>query len=199
MVLRDIRQGRSADIARPPRLRYSHVGFRVHDIELMAAFYSGLLGLEVTDRGTLPFPGEPKIVFLSSDPEEHHQVILMEGRQGSPGEEGMLQQLSFRVESLADLRAMQAAIEEAGVTGFRPMAHGTTWSLYFPDPEGNIIECFVNTPWHVRQPVLDDIDLSLSDEEIFAQTEAAYKDAPDFKPRQDWMEALGRRFDERWE
>ena len=45
------------------------------------------MGLEVTDRGTLPFPGEPKIVFLSSDPEEHHQVILMGGRQDSGAEE----------------------------------------------------------------------------------------------------------------
>ena len=185
--------------APPPRLHYSHVGFRVHDIELMEAFYSGLMGLEVTDRGTLPFPGEPKIVFLSSDPEEHHQVILMEGRQDSGAEGGMLQQLSFRVESLADLRAMKAAAEVAGVTDLAPMAHGTAWSVYFRDPEGNIVECFADTPWHVRQPVLDELDLSLSDEEILAQTEAAFKDAPDFQPRQNWKEALGRRLDEKWE
>ena len=79
------------------------------------------------------------------------------------------------------------------------MTQGRGWSLYFPDPEGNNIECFVDTPWHVRQPVVDALDLSLSDDEILARTEAAYEDTPDFQPMQDWKEALGRRLAERWE
>lgn len=183
-----------------PRICFSHFGFHVQDIESMVAFYTDVLGLDVTDRGTLTvFPGDPKIVFLSSDPEEHHQIVLVEGRRDEPDAGPMLQQMSFHVDSLADLRAMKVAAEAAGVTDFRSINHGNGWSLYFPDPEGNNIECFIDAPWHVRQPVLDTLDLSLSDEEILAQTEATYKDAPDFQPRQDWKESFARRLAERWE
>jgi len=181
-----------------PRVSFSHIGIHVHDIEAMVAFYTGLLGLEITDRGKLPLPGNPQIVFLSSDPEEHHQIALVEGRQDGGIEAGVVNQISFHVESLADLRAMKVAAEEAGITRFMPMSHGRGWSLYFPDPEGNGIECFVDTPWHVRQPVTDPLDLSLSDEEILAQTKAAYQDTPDFQPMETWKEALAKRLAARW-
>lgn len=182
-----------------PRAHFSHFGFHVRDIEPMVDFYSGLLGLEVTDRGVLHvFPGEPKIVFLSADPGEHHQIVLVEGRRDGADAGPVLQQISFHVESVDDLRAMKVAAEKAGVSEFRSINHGNGWSLYFPDPEGNNIECFVEAPWHVRQPVLDQLDLSLSDEEILAQTEALYGDAPDFQPREDWKESFRRRLTERW-
>ncbi len=181
-----------------PPIRFSHIGIHVHDIEVMVDFYTKLMGLEITDRGKLPLPGNPQIVFLSADPEEHHQIALVEGRQDGGIEAGVVNQLSFHVDSLAALRDMKAAAEKAGVTRFLPLSHGRGWSLYFPDPEGNGIECFVDTPWHVRQPVVDPLDLSLSDEEILAQTEAKYREPPDFQPRESWKAALERRLAERW-
>ena len=49
-------------MAETPRAYFSHVGFHVRDLELMAAFYSDLVGLEVTDRGTLHvLPAAPAI------------------------------------------------------------------------------------------------------------------------------------------
>jgi catechol-2,3-dioxygenase len=164
----------------------------------MVAFYTELLGLEITDRGKLPIPGNPQIVFLSSDPEEHHQIALVEGRQDGGIESGVINQISFHVESLADLRAMKSAAEKAGVTRFLPISHGRGWSIYFPDPEGNGIECFAETPWHVRQPVVEGLDLSLSDEEILAQTEAGFREAPDFQPMESWKQALAERLEDRW-
>ncbi len=59
------------------------------------------------------------------------------------------------------------------------------------------IECFVDTPWHVRQPLADPLDLSLSDQEILTQTEAACRDARDFQPMESWKEALARRLAEK--
>ena len=32
-----------------PRVRFSHLGLHVHDLETMVAFYTGLMGLEITD------------------------------------------------------------------------------------------------------------------------------------------------------
>ncbi len=186
-------------MTKAPRIHFSHIGIHVHDIEPMVAFYTELLGLEITDRGKLPIPGNPQIVFLSSDPDEHHQIALVEGRKDGGIEAGVVNQISFHVDSLADLRAMKAAAENAGVTRFLPISHGRGWSIYFPDPEGNGIECFAETPWHVRQPVVDGLDLSLTDEEILAQTEAAYKGTPDFQPMESWKQALTQRLAERWE
>ncbi len=173
-----------------PRVQFSHVGIHVHDIDVMVDFYTNLMGLVITDRGKLPIPGNPQIVFLSADPDEHHQIALVEGRQDGGIEAGVVNQLSFHVKDLAELRAMKAAAEKAGVERFMPISHGRGWSIYFPDPEGNGIECFVDTPWHVRQPVVDGLDLSLSDEEILAQTKAAYEGTPDFQPMAEWRDAF---------
>jgi len=79
-----------------------------------------------------------------------------------------------------------------------PISHGRGWSIYFPDPEGNNIECFVDTPWHVRQPVVDPLDLSLSDDEILAQTEESYKSTPDFKSMGAWTDEWAQRLSNRW-
>lgn len=175
-----------------PKLRFSHVGFLVRDLERMIAFYGEQLGFLLTDCGHLEvLPGRPRIAFLSRDPEEHHQLALVEGRPA--GGESTLNQISFRVGSLDDLRALRARLEAAGVVRFLPMNHGSAWSLYFPDPEGNAIECFVPSPFHTRQPVTDPLDLSRSDAEILAETEARYRDAPDFQPRARWRAAFEER------
>lgn len=166
-------------------------------MDAMVGFYTQLLGLEITDRGPLPLPGTPEIVFLSADPEEHHQIALVEGRRDGGIEAGVVNQLSFHVGSLAELRRVKEAAEKAGVVRFAPVSHGRGWSLYFPDPEGNVIECFVDTPWHVRQPVVDALDLSQSDEEIVAKTRADYADAPDFQPIDEWKRRFARRLAER--
>jgi catechol 2,3-dioxygenase-like lactoylglutathione lyase family enzyme len=175
-----------------PKLSFSHVGFLVRDIERMIEFYTGQLGFALTDRGQLDMlPGKPEIAFLSRDPDEHHQLALVSGRPDSG--EGTLNQISFRLECLADLRALRARLEASGVTRFLPMSHGNAWSLYFPDPEGNTIECFVPSPFHTRQPVTDPLDLSLPDEEILAQTESRHRNAPDFQPRASWRAAFEKR------
>jgi catechol-2,3-dioxygenase len=181
-----------------PRARFSHIGIHVHDLEKMVGFYTELLGFEITDRGKLPLPGEPAIVFLSADPEEHHQMALVEGRNDGGIQGGIVNQLSFHLDTLADLRAMKAAAEKAGVTRFMPISHGRGFSIYFPDPEGNGVECFVDAPWHVRQPVVAPLDLSLSDAEILEQTEKTYAGTPDFQPMESWKQELAARIADRW-
>ncbi len=181
-----------------PRTYFSHVGIHVHDIEKMIEFYSGLLGLEVTDRGKLNIPGTPQIAFLSSDPEEHHQIALAEGRNDKGIDVVLLNQVSFRVDDLAALRQMKSAAESLGVTQFMPLNHGNAWSIYFKDPEGNAIEVFVPSPFHVKQPVTDGLDLSKSNEEIVASTERDYAEDEAFGPMVSWREAFAKRLEERF-
>ena len=58
-------------------LVFSHMGFYVRDLERMARFYKDVLCFTETDRGDL---GTVQLVFLSRDPAEHHQIVLMSGR-----------------------------------------------------------------------------------------------------------------------
>jgi catechol 2,3-dioxygenase len=164
----------------------------------MIGFYTGLLGLELTDRGPLNIPGRPEIAFLSADPSEHHQIALAEGRNDGGGEAVVLNQISFRVDDLPALREMKRAAEDLGVKRFLPLNHGNAWSIYFDDPEGNAIEVFTGSPFHVRQPVTDGLDLGQSDSEVLASTERAYADADDFGPATSWRDAFARRLEKRW-
>ncbi|SVC70091.1 uncharacterized protein METZ01_LOCUS322945, partial [marine metagenome] len=49
-------------MANVPKIMFSHVGLYVHDLARMEEFYRTMLGLVVTDRGTLP---ERELVFMS--------------------------------------------------------------------------------------------------------------------------------------
>lgn len=187
-------------MARAPRLSFSHLGIHVHDIERMTAFYTEFMGFFVTDRGTLAvLPGQPKIVFLSRDPNEHHQLALVEGREDGGGTARVVNQISFHLDSLEDLKALAIAAEAEGIEPRMPISHGNEWSLYFPDPEGNGIECFVHTPWYVPQPVVEPLDLSASNEEIRNQTEAAFSGRAGFKPYDQWRTEFAEKHGLEWE
>ena len=187
-------------MARAPRLSFSHLGIHVHDIERMTAFYTEFMGFFVTDRGTLAvLPGQPKIVFLSRDPNEHHQLALVEGREDGGGTASIVNQISFHLDSLEDLKALAIAVEAEGIEPRMPISHGNEWSLYFPDPEGNGIECFVHTPWYVPQPVVEPLDLSASNEEIRNQTEAAFSGRAGFKPYDQWRTEFAEKHGLEWE
>jgi len=173
-----------------PTASFSHIGLFVYDIDRMAEFYQRVLGMLETDRGELPLPGNPQIVFLSRDPQEHHQIALVSGRG-----EGMstINQLSFDVGSLADLRRIYASLEADGVGPTFAINHCASWSVYTHDPEGNMIELYVHSPFYVPQPVLDALDLSQADDEIRRGTEATYRDRPGFQPMSEWRANFARR------
>lgn len=168
---------------RPPAsLAFSHVGIFVREMAAMERFYTEALGLLVTDRGDLP---TGSLVFLSRDPGEHHQLVLCTGR---PEEARFttVNQLSFRVASLTELRDVHALLADSGATDIQPVNHGISWSVYARDPEGNRVELFVDTPWYVPQPLREPLDLSRSDDEIEQASAAACVGAPGYKPMREW-------------
>jgi len=68
--------------------------------------------------------------------------------------------------------------------------HGMAWSLYFLDPEGNRIELFTNSPWHVQQPISDQLNLNLSDQVIVQTTKDKYYNYAGFQNRSEWQKKL---------
>lgn len=82
-----------------------------------------------------------------------------------------------------------AAIIEIG----RELSHGNAWSLYFADPEGNGVECFVDTPFHVRQPQGKPTDIELDDEALLNKTKADFDQEPDFGLFAEWQDNMRRK------
>ena len=176
----------------PPRLTLGHSTLATLDLDRLAAFYCDVLGFHVTDRGPVP---DGEIAFLSQDPSAHHQIAMVSGGPVPDRAFVMVEHLAFRTGTLDDLRRLRAALIEAGVEGIIPICHGNAWSLYFKDPEGNGVECFVDTPFHVAQPSAKGFDLDQTDEEIERATREAFGGEPDFSPMAEWREAFTRRLD----
>lgn len=174
-------------MTKTPSITYSHLGFHCFELEPMIAFYTGFLGMTETDRGSLPTPdgGSARIVFLSGEARDHHQVVLIEGRSAAR-DAVLINQLSFRLDSLDSLRAFKAKLDKEGVAIQRVTNHCIAWSIYIYDPEGNRIEVFVDAPYYVHQPIIEPLDLSMSDDEIARETEKIFGDDPSFKSLDDW-------------
>ncbi len=156
----------------------------VHDVARMIEFYSNTLGFEVTDRGPL---GPSEIVFLSQNANDHHQVAFITGRD-KPDPSNSVHHVAFRSGGTLDgLRALKEALEaDAQVTQIIPLTHGNAWSVYFRDPEYNGVEVFIDTPWHVRQPQGEPLDLGRSNDEIIETTRAHFSNEPEFCPIDDF-------------
>jgi catechol 2,3-dioxygenase len=168
-----------------PVISLSHFGIHVTDAARMEEFYTRVLGLLVTDRGTLAHG--PTLTFLSHDPDQHHQLALVTGRPPAV-EHNVVNQISFKVPTLADLKALYARVREEGIKEFRIVTHGNAWSIYFPDPEGNRVELFVDTPWHTPQPFAEPFDIEAPIEAILAQTEAICRGREGFVSREAWRQ-----------
>jgi len=180
-------------MANPPQITFSHIGIFVSDPARMEAFYTRLFGFTVTDRGRLDTPrGEVDLVFLSRDPDEHHELVLCSGRPPDLPF-NVINQLSFRVGSLGELRGLYRRLADEPVSEVAPVTHGNAISVYFRDPEGNRIELFVDTPWYVRQPLREPVDLTLPDDELLAAVEAMARRLPGFKPHAEWRAEMARR------
>ncbi len=161
----------------------SHVGIYVTDLPRMLDFYSGFLGFAVSDRGPTRDGGE--IVFLTRDPREHHQFVMATGRPADLSF-NIVNQLSFRVDSLGTLRELHRGLENEQATTLGPVSHGNALSVYFHDPEKNRIELLIDTPWYVPQPCRLPVDLSLPDDELWASLETQARKLPGFRTRTAW-------------
>ena len=139
-----------------------HVGIYAEDLMKQRDFYTRVLGLQIADEDL----EERGMTFLSADPErEHHEFVLMKGRVTNDGDK-VIQQISFIVPSLDDLKEFHARLLEENVKIDRIVSHGIAFGMYFFDPEGNRIELYVRTSYKVPQPLGDVIDLSMSNEEL---------------------------------
>lgn len=179
------------------KLRWSHCVLYVRDLDAMIEFYRDVLGFEVSDRGPMD-PSQPagvQLAFLSQVGSDHHQIAFAPVRGDGPST--TLDHIAFRVDSLEDVQEMAKRLEDDGrASELGPVNHGNAWSIYFRDPEGNRIEVFTDSPFHVRQPQIHGLDLSLDRASMRKATEEHFGGEPDFMPMDKWAADHKRRHGE---
>ena len=147
-----------------PRIEsLGHVGIYAEDLMKQRDFYTRVLGLTIADEDL----EERGMTFLSADPDrEHHEFVLMKGRVSNDGDK-VIQQISFIVPSLDDLKEYHARLVGECIQIDRIVSHGIAFGMYFFDPEGNRIELYVKTNFKVPQPLGDPIDIGASNDELW--------------------------------
>jgi len=154
-------------VAGPSIARLGHVGVFCKDVNKQKAFYHDVIGLQITDED--PAMG---MVFMSARPEEeHHEFLLCGGRNVDDPDALLLQQVSFRCDTLQDVIGYYKRLRENDVRFDMVVSHGNAIGAYFRDPEGNRLEIYCGTGLKARQPYLQRVDLTKSPDEIMKQVE----------------------------
>ena len=143
-------------------------GVQTCALPILQEFYVRVLGMLVSDTGTGTL-FKRRIIFMTGDPHQHHQFVLVVREDGDPPG-GALFQISFKVQSLDELRQLAALAVANGATELQGINHGNSWSVYFRDPDKNMVEIYMDTGWYVPQPFGDRLPLELNDQQIEAAT-----------------------------
>ena len=135
----------SGDTSGPidPQVRIGHVHLKVADLERALAFYSGVLGFELTQRlGS-------SAAFLSAGGYHHHLGLnTWESQDGSPPPPGTtgLYHLAVLYPTRAALADALRRLMAAGIPLEGASDHGVSEALYLRDPDGNGVELYWDRP-----------------------------------------------------
>lgn len=126
----------SAKVLSPTTL--AHVVLRTANLERMVEFYTQFLG------GTVTY-GNEMISFITYD-EEHHRIALIglpDTQPKNPTSCG-LEHIAFTFPTLADLLLAYRHRKTGNINPVWSVNHGPTTSIYYKDPDGNMLETQVD-------------------------------------------------------
>lgn len=126
-----------------PPVRIGHVHLKVGDLDRAIAFYTHVIGLEVTQRYGA------QAAFLASGGYHHHIGLntweSLGGSAPPPGHTG-LYHTAFLVPDRPALAAVLRRIIAAGITLDGAADHGVSEAIYLRDPDGNGVEVYRDRP-----------------------------------------------------
>jgi catechol-2,3-dioxygenase len=169
----------------------AHVVLRTADLPRLQAFYTAFLG------GKVVFAGGP-LSFIAYD-NEHHRIALiaMPGTATKDPKTCGLEHIAFAFGSLADLLLAYRQRKEQGILPCWSVNHGPTTSIYYRDPDGNMLEtqtdnfasadeatAFMMGPHFAENPIGTEVDPEALIAALRAgQTEAELKVRQEIGPR----------------
>jgi catechol-2,3-dioxygenase len=164
---------KEASMRKQPGCRNSgvhHVGLHATNPAASAEFYRDVLGMKIVG-GSGPDHPLGATSFLSSRPdEEAHEIVLL----ADPA----FVHIAFKVSSLAEFRSFHARVVKKNIPIKFLLNHGVSFSFYFDDPDGNMIEVYWPTgdlKW--KQPYAEPLDLSQPDEALLEKITVALGEA----------------------
>ena len=142
-----------------PRLH--HYGLATGDIDAMIDWYRKVLGMTVNQRSKIPaiarFTGHAPpfsaFAFVSND-EMDHRIVFFQIPKAVPDPDRRrhtgLQHVAFECATFDDLLGTFVRLKGLGISPLWAADHGVGFSIYYEDPERNIVELNFNnygTPW----------------------------------------------------
>jgi catechol-2,3-dioxygenase len=144
---------------------FAHVVLRTGNFKQMVDYYKTFLGAEASYENEV-------LSFLTYD-EEHHRVAILgvpgtgDKRLGTAG----LEHIAFAFKTLDDLALAYTQRKEHNILPTICINHGPTTSMYYTDPDGNMIETqvdnfetaqeatdFMNSKLFAENPIGTDFD-----------------------------------------
>jgi catechol 2,3-dioxygenase len=126
-----------------PQTRVGHVHLKVAELDRAIAFYSGILGFDVTQHyGN-------QAAFLSAGGYHHHIGLnTWESLGGSPPPPGHtgLYHTAFLFPDRKSLAQVLKRLAQAGYPLTGAADHGVSEALYLNDPDGNGVELYRDRP-----------------------------------------------------
>lgn len=126
--------------------RIGHILLSVRDLERSLEFYTGILGFKVLERDpdrhggvflALGNYGNTLDLFPSTDPDAFPRQKADLGR---PRDGLGVKHTAFAVETEDDLKHAYFALQDAGVPIHKAVDHTSQKSIYFYDPDDNLLE-----------------------------------------------------------
>ncbi|KAI1401765.1 Glyoxalase/Bleomycin resistance protein/Dihydroxybiphenyl dioxygenase [Hypoxylon fuscum] len=126
----------SSKVLSPARM--AHVVLRTPRLKSMVEFYKALLGAHVTME-------TPMLSFLTYD-DEHHRIAFAQipGCGDKIRNSAGLEHIAFTFDTLDDLATAYLQRKARGILPVWNINHGPTTSMYYQDPDGNLIETQVD-------------------------------------------------------
>lgn len=143
----------------------AHVVLRTSKFDTMVEFYTSFLGGSVTY-------GNEMISFITYD-HEHHRIALLAVPGTGPKQptSSGLEHIAFAFPTMADLLLAYRHRKARGIFPVWSVNHGPTTSIYYKDPDGNMLETqvdnfdtveaandFMNSKFFAENPFGTDVD-----------------------------------------
>ena len=124
--------------------RTGHLVLKVKNLERSKKFFTEVLGLPVV--GEAP----NGMLFFSPDVKENHHLLAIrqaeEGARMPDPEQVGMEHVAYELGSFAELQEAYRIFKENNVKFRHVVFHGITKSIYFYDPDGNMLEVYCNVP-----------------------------------------------------
>jgi catechol 2,3-dioxygenase len=155
----------------------------------------GFLDAICRKPASVPMPFRRRIIFMTGDPHQHSQFVLVV-READDPTGGALFQVSFKLRTLDELRRTAILATDNGATELQGINHGNSWSVYFRDPDRNMVEIYMDTGWYVPQPFGDRFSLELDEQQMRAVTAERVKSIAGSMPQSEWSDRTRTRLDQ---